>query len=248
MGESWRVEDVGGGVHICASDDHTFSTDSFLLSWFARPHPKDLVCDLCTGCGIVPLLWYRGQQRIGHTYAMDIQPRAVQQMQESLKLSAIENFTPLLGDLRDLDKALPMGQLDVVTCNPPYKAQGTGILSDRAAEQVARHELLCTLDDVAAAAAKLLRFGGRLCLCQLPERLPDVLEAMRRHRIEPKRLRFAQGHSQKAPWLVLVEGKLGGKPFLQVEAPLLMTVEGAMSPEAAELYGRFGQTAPNTDD
>ena len=238
-----RVEEVGGGIRICVSDDHTFSTDSFLLSYFAAPHPRDLVCDLCTGCGIVPLLWHRdpAARAGGQTYAIDIQPRAVRQMEETVRLSGVSGFTPILGDLRALDKNLPLGQFHLVTCNPPYKAEGTGLLSESSAGQAARHELFCTLEDVAAAAEKLLRFGGRLCLCQLPERLPDVLEAMRRHRIEPKRIRFAQARIDKAPWLVLVEGKLGAKPFLQVEAPLLMTIDGAQSPEAEAIYGRFGR-------
>lgn len=86
---------------------------------------------------------------------------------------------PVEGDLRDLPKALPAGQFDLVSCNPPYKERGRGLLSESPAEQIARHETCCSIEDVCRAASRLLRFGGRFCLCQRPERLADVLTAMR---------------------------------------------------------------------
>lgn len=104
--------------------------------------------------------------------------------------------------------------MDVVTCNPPYKSGGRGILSETASDpQIARHETLCTIGDICTAAARLLKYGGRLCICQRPERLPDVMEAMRQNDIEPKRLRFVQQREHTAPWLFLLEGRRGGKPF-----------------------------------
>ena len=120
-----------------------------------------------------------------------------------------------------------------MTCNPPYNAVGAGVMSAKDSAQLARHETACRLDDVCAAAAKLLRFGGRLCICYLPERLTDLLGRMRAHRIEPKRLRFVHKSADSPPWLVLAEGKLGSKPFLQVEAPLLLH-----SGQSLTSYGR----------
>ena len=114
-----------------------------------------------------------------------------------------------------------------MTCNPPYKASGAGIESGIDSERIARHEIKCDIRSVCAAAARLLRFGGRVCLCQRPERLADVLCAMREYGLEPKRLRMVAKNAESAPWLFLVEGKKGSKPFLQVLAPLLIEQGGS---------------------
>ena len=129
------------------------------------------------------------------------------------------------------------GEFDIVTCNPPYKTNGSGILSRSNSDKIARHETTCTIDDVCKTALNLLRFGGKLCICQRPERLPDVLSCMRENGIEPKRLRFVAKNSTKAPWLFLVEGKKGSKPFLQVE-PLFVMYDGTeFSQELLRVYG-----------
>ena len=106
------------------------------------------------------------------------------------------------------------------------------------AEQIARHEILCTIDDVCSAAARLLKFGGKLCICQRPERLADVLCAMRGARIEPKRLQFVMARPEKAPWLVLVEGQKNRAPGLRVPAPLVTArADGRPSAAMLEIYG-----------
>lgn len=130
-----------------------------MLSDFASPRRKDLCCDLGTGCGIIPLLWFRDEPpRL--CYGVDIQKQAVMQLEQSVQKNGLEGrLFPLRADLKELS-SLPCGPLDLVTCNPPYKAQGSGILSGMDAEKIARHEVLCTIDDVCGAAARLLRFGG----------------------------------------------------------------------------------------
>jgi len=107
--------------------------------------------------------------------------------------------------------------------------------------RIARHETLCTLDEVCACAARLLRFGGRFCLCQLPERLVDVLGAMRANKIEPKRVRFVQQRADSAPWLFLVEGKRGAKPFLTIDPPLILRENGGISAEMQRIYANYGK-------
>lgn len=244
MEDSFQIEKVGGGVEVCVSKAHTFGTDSFLLSYFAAPKKYEQACDFCTGCGIVPLLWFREKSHPVKAYGIDIQEQAVEQLRQSVERSGLAGkLVPIQADLRELKGVLPMGELHLVTCNPPYKAVDTGLLSEEGSDKIARHEIMCTLDDMVKSAAALLRYGGRLCLCQLPERLVDVLTIMRRHKIEPKRIRFAQGHPDKAPWLVLVEGKLGAKPFLQVEKPLILRDEnGNATEEMKEIYKMYGFT------
>ena len=236
MFASASYEKLSEYISVCITPEHRFGTDAFLLASFASPRKKDTVCDLGTGCGIIPLLMLRDcSPRL--TYAVDIQQQAIEQLKESLRVSGLEGkIIPLLADLKELD-SLPAGAFDVVTCNPPYKAGGAGILSELAAEQIARHEVLCTMEDVCNAAARLLKYGGRLCLCQRPERLADVISAMRAADIEPKRLRFVAKTPSSAPWLFLLEGKKGSKPFMQVE-PVLSVYDGdEFSAEMSRIYG-----------
>lgn len=236
MFASASYEKLSEYISVCITPEHRFGTDAFLLASFASPRKKDTVCDLGTGCGIIPLLMLRDcSPRL--TYAVDIQQQAIEQLKDSLRVSGLEGkIIPLLADLKELD-SLPAGAFDVVTCNPPYKAGGAGILSELAAEQIARHEVLCTMEDVCNAAARLLKYGGRLCLCQRPERLADVISAMRAADIEPKRLRFVAKTPSSAPWLFLLEGKKGSKPFMQVE-PVLSVYDGdEFSAEMSRIYG-----------
>ena len=214
----FRFEPLGEKLNICVSDEHSFGTDAFLLSDFAKPRKNDVVYDLGTGCGIIPVLWYRTVPP-KNVFAIDVQPQAIEQLETTVKENSLEGLSPICADLKELK---PIELADVVTCNPPYKAAGAGIVSELTAEQIARHETLCDIYDVADAAARLLKFGGRLCICQRPERLCDVISAMKKSGIEPKRLRFVQKNAHSAPWLFLIEGKKGSKPFLTVEKPLLM--------------------------
>lgn len=196
-----------------------------------------------TGCGIIPLLWFRNPENAPKTvYAMDIQEKAIEQLNISIEKNGIQDkFKAVCGDLKNItDYSLPLGQFDLVTCNPPYKINGTGIISEMNSEKIARHETMCNIDDVVKAASKLLKFGGRLCICQRPERLLDVMEAMRKYKIEPKRLRFVQKQGDTAPWLFLIEGKQGAKPFLEVEKPfIIQNEEGGFSDELNDLYFKF---------
>lgn len=237
-----KIEDVGGGIKICTSPEHTFGTDAFLLSHFANPKPGEIVCDIGSGCGIIPLLWFRGENQPEHADAVDISVQAVEQMKISAGLSSCgDKFTPIHADIRDLKGRLEFGKYGLVTCNPPYKAVGTGVMSKSEADKIARHETLCTVGDCCAAASKLLRFGGRFCMCQIVERLPDVLESMRENKVEPKRIQLVQKDSASAPWLVLVEGKRGSKPFLKAEPTLMLYENGEASREMREIYKMFGK-------
>ena len=218
-----RLEDLGRGVTAYTDQSHRIGTDACLLAAFAAPRGTDTACDLGTGCGVIPLLWFAGESPPKSAFALELQPNAAGLARQGAAHSGLEGRLFIVqGDIRALPDTLPRGGFDLVTCNPPYKAMGAGILSGGESEKIARHETTCTLDDVCAAARKLLRFGGRLCVCQRPERLPDLLGAMRAHKIEPKRLRFVHKNADSPPWLVLCEGKLGSKPFLQVEPPLLL--------------------------
>lgn len=232
----FTFEKLGDNIEICISTEHRFGTDAFLLADFARPRHKDKVCDFCTGSGIVALLMYKNFKP-QHIYAIEIQQKAHDQLKISLERSKIHDIEPILCDLKDWRAG---HELDVITCNPPYKIDNTGAKNDLEAVSIARHEMMCTIEDVCRAAAKNLRFGGRLCICNRPQRLCDIMVAMRNAGLEPKRVRFVSKNPKTAPWLVLVEGRKGGKPFLQVE-PQLYTQgkDGELSEELKRIYGQI---------
>lgn len=229
----FTFEELGKGFKVCVSQEHRFGTDAFLLADFAKPRHKDKVCDYCTGCGIIAMIMQRNFQP-AKIYALEIQQKAYEQLRLSAKESGTLNVEAVLGDLREWRSP---EALDLITCNPPYKISGTGAKNDSDAVSIARHEMMCTIQDVCAAAAKNLRFGGRLCVCNRPERLSDVIMAMRQNGIEPKRLRTVHKNPETAPWLILVEGRRGGNNFIQIEKPLYVrSADGGISEEMSRIY------------
>ncbi len=234
-----KIEPLGNNMKIVVSCDHTFGTDAVLLANFASIKRKDVACDMGTGCGIIPLIWCKGETK--EITAIDIQPKAISQLGKSIAFNGIEGrITPVNCDLRSMKGAIAFGRYDLVTMNPPYKPVGTGIESVSEAERIARHEVTCNIDDAAKAAAKLLKFGGRFCLCHRPERLCDIIVSLRNAGIEVKRIRFVAERSDKAPWLVLVEGKRGAKPHVTVEKNLIMKDgNGANTPEFRSMFGDY---------
>ena len=238
-------EPLGGGVEIFVSDSYHFSTDTVLLADFSFRAGAKKCADLGSGCGTIPLLWLKRDPGLS-VCAVEIQKDACSLLRDSVCLNGLEDrLTVLNADLRDLKGKLPFGAFDVVACNPPYKQDGTGLLNPEEKKLLARHEAECTLDDVCEAAANLLQFGGRFCICQRPERLPDVTESMRRFGIEPKRLRLVQQRKTKAPKLFLLEGRRGGtRGFLDVLPTLFIEDEsGGFSDEMMQIYGDYKTNA-----
>lgn len=231
----YKFEKLSENISVCVSHEHGFGTDAFLLTDFCQYKRNDIACDLGTGCGIIPLVMQRNQPP-KLTYALDIQKQAIEQIEISLEQNKIDNIKPVHADLKELWEDAPLGQLSLVTCNPPYKATSAGIESELDAHKIARHEVLCNINDVCHAASKLLKFGGRLCICNRPERLSDVIFAMKNNGIEPKRLRFVSKNEKTAPWLFLIEGKKGSKPFMQVMPQLYIWNENGYSEEMQGIY------------
>lgn len=234
-----KIEPLGNSLRIVVSEDHTFGTDAILLASFASIKRKDKACDMGTGCGIIPLIWCKGETK--EITAIDIQPKAVEQLKKSIEMNSLEGrINPVNCDLRSLKGVLDNGSYDLVTMNPPYKPVGTGIESISEAERIARHEVTCTVDDAVAAAAKLLKFGGRFCMCHRPERLCDIIVSMRQGGIEVKRIRFVTQKADAVPWLVLVEGKRGSKSSVTVEKNLVMFgSDGKPTDEFRAMFGDY---------
>lgn len=228
-------------------DDTLFppGTDSFLLSAFPRLKAGQQVCDLGAGTGLLGLLLLARQPELRVT-GVELLPAAAALAEKTATANGLtEHLKVLSGDLRRIRALLPAGRFDLVVCNPPYFPANSGLLATGSARQAARAELSCTLEEVCAAAAWLLRWGGVFSLVHKPERLTDVLCALRQSDLEPKRLRLVCKIAETAPSLLLVEARRGGKPGLSIERPLLLQGPGgAPSPELDAIYFRTKEATP----
>ena len=240
--EACNLESIGNGIHIYTAAPHSFGTDAILLADFAAPKKSDIACDLGSGCGIIPFLWARYASP-RHTTAVELQPAAVALLQKSIAHNGVqESITAVQADLREIEATgLALHSFSLVTMNPPYFARNAGYRNQAQNLNMARHDVTCTTEDVITCADKLLRYGGRLCLCQKPERLADIIFTMRAHSIEPKRLRFVSGKKGKAPYLALIEGRKGGGTGMQVLPELaVQNADGSWSAEMRAIYQDYG--------
>lgn len=234
-----HLEPLGSGISVIVSNENHFSTDTILLADFAAPKKYENAIELGSGCGTIPLIWCRSDPP-KHITAVEIQPQGADMLRRSVELNRLgDKITVINGDLRCLNGLVEFGSFDLAAINPPYKIGGGGLVNPEKQKEIARHESMCTLDDITGAAAKLLRFGGRFCICQRPERLTDVLLSMRKSGIEPKKLRFVQQRASKAPKLFLAEGKRGANPGGLVALPTLM-IEGDNFEFSQEMIGIYG--------
>ena len=236
--DSEHIEDLGEGVGVVVSKQHTFGTDAMLLASFANPRKNDIACDFGSGCGIIPFLWLR-DGKCKEITAIEIQDNGCNQMLRSRELNETDKITILNRDLKEIDD-LKTGSFDLVTMNPPYKIENGGIKNDEEYATIARHETFCNMNDFAKSAARLLRFGGKLCICHRPERVFDAMFAMRENGIEPKILRFVSKKGDTQPWLVLIEGKRGAKNGLKVEKNLVAyNDDGTLTDEMLSITEKY---------
>ena len=216
-----------------------FGVDAVLLSHFANIKSKHRVIDLCTGTGIVPFLAY-GKYAPKEGIGLEIQEDMVEMANRSSALNDITDVVKFVhGDLKDKALLDSLGKFDVLTVNPPYKLNNAGIVNPNDKLAIARHEVMCTLEDVIVAARRLLKDNGRMFIVHRPERLADIFGLMRKYKIEPKRVRMVQPNIKKAPNIVLVEGQRDGGAFLKWEETLYVYDDnGKYSEEIDRIYGR----------
>lgn len=219
---------LSNNIDIYVSQDHRFGTDAVLLADFAAPSPLMTVCDLCTGCGIIPLYFCKNKAP-KKIYGVELQKEASELFQKSISENGLEDravsINADLTDLENLGKLIPQNSLDMVTVNPPYYKEKSGKERLSEAQRIARHEIACSLEQVIGAADFLLKFGGTLKMCHLPERLGEIFYLMTKYGIQPKKLTLVSNKTGEKPWLALVSGKKGAKAGLEVTEPLVMREE-----------------------
>ncbi len=157
----------------------------------------------------------------------------------SVRLNGLENKIDIVtGDLREADKFFDAASFDVVTCNPPYMIGQHGLANPDVPKAIARHEIMCTLEDVVRNAAKLLKPGGSFCMVHRPFRLAEIITVMTKYKLEPKRMKLVYPFIDQEPNMVLIEGCRGGKPRMTVEKPLIVFREpNVYSDEMYDVYG-----------
>lgn len=224
---------------IQKKDGFKFGVDAVLLSDFANVKNKHRVIDLCTGTGIIPFLIY-GKYEPKEIYGLEIQEDMVHMAKRSTVLNSLEEKMFFLhGDLKNINELKKLKKFDVVTVNPPYKLNNSGIVNPLDKLAIARHEILCNLEDVISASRILLNDNGRLFIVHRPERLADIFTLMRKYKIEPKRVKMVHPKIGKAPNIVLVEGQRDGGAYLKWETPLYVYDEnGNYTKEIDLIYGR----------
>lgn len=217
-----------------------FGIDAVLLANFAVVKNKHTVIDLCTGTGIIPFI-IAGKTNAKSILGIEIQEEFVEMANRSIFINNLEdrmNF--ICEDLKNKEALKKVERADVVTVNPPYKLMNSGIKNATDKLTIARHEVLCNLEDVIAASRIVLKDNGRLYMVHRPERLADIFCLMRKYKIEPKRVRMVHPSAGKAPNIVLVEGQRDGGSFLKFEEPLYVyDNEGNYTKEIDKIYGRL---------
>ena len=238
----YNFERLSDDVKIAVSADHTFGTDAVILAYFSNIKRKDKALDMGSGCGIIPFLWLRDEAQ-SPVHCLDIQQNAIEQIEFSIKENGFEErLFPRLCDLREIEKEFSAEGFTLVTMNPPYKPVNTGFESLSESARIARHEVCCNIEDAVKAANYLLTYSGRFCMCHRPERLVDALTIMRKYKLEPKRLRFVCDKEGEEPFLFLVEGKKGAKPFLRVEPDLIIKdKDSKFTKEMLDVYGSYAE-------
>ena len=215
-----------------------FGMDAVLLSGFAIVKKGEIALDLGTGTGIIPILLEAKTQGL-HFMGLEIQEESAAMAMRSVELNELEMKIDIkVGDIKNASKELGASSFDVVTCNPPYMIANHGLVSEGDAKAIARHEILCTLEDVIRETARLLKPQGRFYLVHRPFRLVEIMTLMCKYKIEPKRMKLVYPMLDKEPNMVLIEGQLGAKSRLTVEKPLIVYERpGVYTKEIYDIYG-----------
>lgn len=235
-----RVDDLQRNGYGIIQDPgrFCFGMDAVLLSGFAKVKEGEWVVDLGTGTGIIPIL-LEAKTAGAHFTGLEIQPESADMARRSVEYNGIgDRVSIVTGDIKEASRIFGAASVDVVTTNPPYMIGQHGMVNDADAKTIARHEVLCTLDDILRESARLLKPQGRFYMVHRPFRLAEIFCKMVEYHIEPKRMQLVYPYVDKEPNMVLIEGMRGGKSRITVEKPLIVYREpGKYTDEIYDIYG-----------
>ncbi|HJC75541.1 MAG TPA: tRNA1(Val) (adenine(37)-N6)-methyltransferase [Candidatus Mediterraneibacter faecavium] len=219
-----RLDDlqIGGLELIQNPAGFCFGVDAVFLSDFVKVKPGETVLDLGTGNGIIPILLSAktgGKKFTG----LEIQENTADMARRSVAYNHLEERVDIVtGDIKEAAEIFKPAFFDVITTNPPYMLSQHGLRNPDDAKAIARHEVLCTLDDILRESMRLLQDKGRFYMIHRPFRLTEIMIKMNHYKIEPKRIQFIHPYIDKEPVLVLIEGVRGARPRVTVEPPIII--------------------------
>ena len=233
-----RVDDLQNGFFVIQDPKKfCFGMDAVLLSGFARVKKGETALDMGTGTGIIPILL--SQRTEGkHFTGLEIQAECAEMADRSVKYNCLEDRVQIVeGDIKEAAGIFGAASFDVVTCNPPYMIGQHGLTNPHMPKAIARHEILCTFEDVASQAARVLKDRGRFYLVHRPFRLVELMATLTKYKLEPKRMQLVYPYIDKEPNMVLIEACKGGNSRIQVERPLVVYEKpGVYTRDILELY------------
>ena len=238
--EEERLDDLqrNGYKIIQNPNKFCFGMDAVLLSGFINVKRGEKVLDLGTGTGIIPIL-LEAKTKGEHFTGLEIQTESADMATRSVAYNNLsDKITIVNGDIKEAAKLFGPASFDVVTTNPPYMNDNHGIKNPDLPMAIARHEILCSLEDVIREGAKVLKENGRFYMVHRPFRLVEIFTIMTKYRLEPKRMRLVYPYVDKEPNMVLIEGLKGGKSMIKVEKPLI--VYKAPNVYTDEIYDVYG--------
>lgn len=215
-----------------------FGMDAVLLSGFAKVKDSGRALDLGTGTGIIPIL-LAGKTKAKELVGLEIQEESADMARRSVLLNGLEERISIVtGDIKEADRLFAPASFDVITSNPPYMTGNHGLTNPDMPKAIARHEILCTLEDVVSRTERLLKPGGKFFMVHRPFRLAEIFVTLCEYHLEPKRMQLVYPYVDKEPNMVLIEAMRGGKPRITVEKPLIVYEKpGVYTREIYDIYG-----------
>ena len=236
-GES--LDDLQNGYSIIQSEKgFRYGMDAVLLSGYASVRPGEKVLDMGTGTGILPILL--AAKTPGESFTgLEIQEKSACMARRSVAYNGLQDRIRIVtGDIKEAAAVFGPASFDVVVSNPPYMTGNHGLLNAEQSRAIARHEVLCTLEDLVRETARVLTSRGRFYLVHRPFRLAEIISVLKAYHLEPKRMRLVYPYVDKEPNMVLLEACRGGNPRIQVEKPLIVYEKpGVYTDEIREIYG-----------
>ncbi len=240
--ENERIDDLEyKGLKIIQNKDgFCFGIDSILLVDFAKEiKKKSKIIDLGTGTGIISIL-ISAKIELSKIIGIEIQKEVCEMARRSVKLNHLEEKIEIINDnITKIQNKIDMGTFDAVITNPPYKKAGTGLINQNERKLISRHEITASLEDFINTSVKALKDNGDLYMVHRPNRLADIIETLRKYKLEPKRIKFVHPSQAKEANLILIKATKNAKPFLKIEPPLYVYNEnGEYTEEIIKIYGK----------